>query len=181
MIDYLGALYDLILECARLSGRPLSGDQVYRAWVNRASLPPGTDEFVVMTTIALVRRGSNVYDYDPDGEIMSMRVLYLADVQVDFWSSDDRCLERALALEGFSRSEEAVSFMRGRGVGLVECVGGVKDMTAPGDADQFVRRAMTTVQMELWGPTPVEEWGTRGPIEFERLENVDEHHPPIGE
>jgi hypothetical protein len=181
MVDYLGALYDLVIECAKLSGEPLEPKNVFRAWVNRSTLPKGTSEYVVMTPISLVRRGTNVYEYDKAGEVTTMRALYLADVQVDFWSDDDRCLKRALALEAFVQSEEGVSFMRPRGVGLVDCPGGVRDMSAVGDADQYVRRAMVTVQMELWSGPPVEQLGTPGPLGFKYFENVDEHHPPIGE
>jgi hypothetical protein len=142
-------------------------------------LPTGDDEFAVMTTITITRRGTNVNN--SANEVLSLLALYIADVQVDFWSADERCLERALALEAFAISESGVVFALERGVSLIDCPGGVKDMSTVADADEYVRRATLTIQLEFWNAVLSEEWSTPGPLRFKYLENVDEHHPPIGD
>jgi hypothetical protein len=119
--------------------------------------------------------------YQSEGERLTVLALYLADVQVDFWGADERCFERALALEAWARSEFGTAFLASRGVSVIDCPGGVKDMTMVGDADQYVRRAMATIQLEFWSGAAAEELSTPGPLEFKHFENVDEHHPPKGE
>jgi hypothetical protein len=185
MVDFLGILNDFIIYCAERSGNPLAQANVYRSWVTLVSLPKGSNEFAVMTTMTINRRGSNVYDYDYAGEIMSMRALRVADVQVDFWSKDERCFDRAEALEGLALSEEGSAFFRdhplakGFSVAVVDCPGGIRDMSAVGDADQFVRRASMTIQIEFWSTVKLSELGTPGPLQFKHFENVDASHPPI--
>jgi hypothetical protein len=183
MVDYMGALYDLIVECLTLAKLPLAADRIYRAWPNRVALPKGDNEFAVMTPISLVRRGTNVERYDGVKEVVTLWALYLADVQVDFWGGGDKCLERAMALEIMARSPLSIGFMRERDlkVGVIDCPGGVKDLTTTGDADQYVRRAVVTIQLEFWNSLEAEQWGTLGPLLFEYFENVDVHHPPKGD
>ena len=84
-------------------------------------------------------------------------------------------------LEALSRTERGVSFMRERQASLLGCVGGVMDLSMAVDSDQFVRRAMTTMQIEFWSSFQAEEWSTPGPLRFKYFENVDEHHPPTGD
>ena len=146
MIDYLGALYDMVIECAALAGAPLDSSQVFRAWANRASLPSGSNEYAVMTTIGFVRHGTNIYG-DRDDRL-DIKALYTVDVQVDFYGG--KCVDRALAMEAFARSQAGVDFLKPKGLSVIDCSDGVRDMSGVGDADQFVPRAMTTIRLELW-------------------------------
>ena len=58
--DYLGALHGLVMRSAELSGRPIPAGNIFRAWPNRVPLPEGSDEYVILTTVSISRRGTNV-------------------------------------------------------------------------------------------------------------------------
>jgi hypothetical protein len=131
--------------------------------------------------VSLARRGTNLYEYQIDSEVMDLRAMYLAEVQVDFWSNDESCFERALALDAFAMSVEGVEFGRARGIGLIECPGGIRDLSEAVDAERVVRRASVSVSMTVWGAAPLEEQGTKGPLRLQYFENVDAEHPPIGD
>lgn len=180
MVDWLAAVYDLVLLAANAAGAPLDPGLVFRAWANRAPLPPGTNEFATMTTLSLVRRGTNVYRYDGPAEVMNVGTLYDALIQVDFWGSDDRCLARALALEALAASPYGVDVCARRGVASVECQGGIKDMTETGDANQHVRRGSATLRIMFWAELGMDQPGTPGPLNLHYFEDVDAFHPPSG-
>lgn len=114
--DVLGAVYDFILAYCLPAMNP---EHVFRAWVNRASLPPDTNEYAIITVIGEARRGSNVeeFDFDPDTEadgILTLEESKKIAVQVDFFG--DEAKRRASALELLSRSGTAALFLEPYGI-----------------------------------------------------------------
>jgi hypothetical protein len=179
MLDYQGAIYDFILYCANQAQAPLSSDNVFRAWPNRVSLPKASNEFAVITPISLVSKGTNTYRYLPVDEVMILSSLYLADLQIDFWGNDLKVFDRASALLIISQSPYGTDFFKLKNMSVIECPGGIRDLSSPGEDDQYVKRASLTLRVEFWDEVKVDQWGTPGPLSLKYFENVDVHHPPV--
>ena len=144
--DILGAVYDLVLAYCQPAMNP---DHIFRAWVNRASLPPGTNEYAIITVIGEARRGSNVelFAFDPNTEedgVFTLEESKKIAVQVDFFG--DEAKRRANTLELLSRSETGARFFEPYGIAPLHA-DDPKEITGTDGSEQQVPRYMTTLYL----------------------------------
>ncbi|MDR2075641.1 MAG: hypothetical protein LBP61_01720 [Desulfovibrio sp.] len=157
---------------------------VIQGWQNRASLPPGTNDYAVISVLFDLRHGSIVETFradDPDPAIpgvLTLRGLIEVSVQVDFCAENDTARQRARRLALVTRSSVGVRFFNERGMSALYA-DDARDISFVGDANQFVRRWMTTLHLTLVEGVSVNlDYFDRAKIS--RIENVDVHHPEKG-
>jgi hypothetical protein len=161
---------------------PLEPANVVMGWQNRASLPPGTNEYAMISVLFDTRRGTAVETFqadDPDPArpgILSIRGLIEVQVQVDFCGENDLARQRARCLALVAGSSLGVQFFNDRGMSALYA-DDVRDLTFVGDSQQFVRRYMTTLHLTLVeGAAFAMDFFDQAKIS--RLEDVDAHHKP---
>ena len=177
------ALYRAVYDFVRIFGYAgVENPDIYQGWQNRAALPPGSNEYAVISVLGNYRRGTNVRGFQARSDASetaedewAVVELVECDVQVDFCSDSDKARRRAQAVETVARDPIGVDFFRNRGVGCLYATD-VRDLSFIGDATQFVRRYMTTLRLSYWT-------GVSIPLDAItavdlRIENVDVHHPP---
>jgi hypothetical protein len=177
--DVKGAVWDLVIWGGVDSeGSRLDPGRVFHGRQNRTSLPPGSEEYAVITHLSSARVGTNIETYLPDAEEASVSTHWTADFQVDFCSSSARtAFERATSFESLASSAAGALFLQGRGVNLIES-GGLRDLSGYVDAEQFVCRAQTVLRVEYGSRIGLAQEGSAGPLLGRYIENVDVHHPP---
>jgi hypothetical protein len=157
---------------------------VIQGWQNRASLPPGTNEYAVISILYDMRHGTAVEEYawnrDAPEEIgrISVRELVEVAVQADFCAEDDTARQRARRLATVTRSGIGVRFFNDRGMSALYA-DDARDISFVGDAKQFVRRWMTTLHLTLVEGV-VAGFEAFDKARVSHLENVDVHHPIQG-
>lgn len=144
--DIYGAVYDFIVERVKPAIAP---GFVIRGWENRYYLPPGTNEFAVMTILYEERRGTNVTKFTPTdtGGTYTEARLSLVDIQIDFCSDTDAARQRANMLVTIARSEIGTSFFKKYGFGCLYA-DEVRGIETVDGSSQYVKRYMTTLRLD---------------------------------
>lgn len=135
------ALYDFV---SIYTIPQISPQNIIHADQNNSSLPSGEEEYIVITIINVVSHGTPVEEYQ-DGSI-SVTTLYEYFIQIDFFSNGDNARKRAISLANIGRSSLAPEFFNQRGMS-VTTVSDPQDVTFVGDANQYVKRWMFTIQV----------------------------------
>ena len=159
----------------------LAPANVIQGWQNRAALPAGTNEYAVISILWDQQHGTTMETFqadDPDTELpgqLTAKALVEVAVQIDFCSKNDTARARARRLAIVTRSSIGVQFFKDRGMSALYA-DEARDISFVGDAQQFVRRWMTTLHLTLWeGVSADLDYFNR--VVISRLENVDVHHP----
>lgn len=163
----------------------LAPDNIIQGWQNRAALPAGTNEYAVVSILFDRQHGTTVETFAasesntvPPGKVTASALVEV-NVQIDFCSKNDTARTRTRRLALVARSSLGVQFFNDRGMSCLYA-DDARDISFVGDAQQFVRRWMTTLRLTLWeGVSADFDYFNR--VAISRLENVDVHHPPTGD
>lgn len=169
--DVLTAVYRFLAEY--LKPYNLSA-AIIRGWQNRASLPPGTNNYIVYSQLGATRVGTNVQTgIDASGQ-MTNATLYKASVQIDFCSDSDDCRTWAAYIESILRSDIGTSFFKT--FDISSCYS--DDLVSVDFVDaseQYVKRSSLTCYLSYYTKSIFSlEYADK--VDLERLENVDAHH-----
>lgn len=176
--DIYAAVQDFVLVYALPAMDPAN---VIQGWQNRASLPPGTNDYAVISVLFDTQHGTTVETLRADDSstsppgVLSVQGLIEIYVQVDFCAETDVARQRARRLATVTRSSIGVQFFTDRGLSALYA-DDVRDLSFVGDAKQFVRRYSTTLHLSCWSGDSV-ELPYFNTVKVARLENVDVHHP----
>lgn len=158
----------------------LEEDNVIQGWQNRASLPPGTEEYAVVGVLSGTRRGTTLEEFDaPDPNpvspgILTVKCLVDVKVQVDFCSASDDARLRAQRFAAVIRSSVGVEFFNAHGMSVLYAED-VNDHSFVGDAGQFVRQYSVIAHLVCWSGDRVElDWFNQAAMT--RVEDVSVHH-----
>ena len=119
---------------------------VFQGWRNRVSLPAKTNEYAVISILYNVTHGTATEIYDPEEEKLNLASLAEIVVQVDFCSDGDNARQRAGLLAMVARTSVGVLFMNQFGLSILYA-DDARDLSFVGDANQFVRRYMTSLHL----------------------------------
>ena len=128
--------------------------QIIQGWGNRASLPPATNDFAMMSILYDVQHGTPVEDFaadDPDitvPGVLTVRGLIEIAIQVDICAEGDAARHRTRRLAIISRSSIGVQHFNDWGLSILYA-DDAKDITFVGDANQWVRRWTTTLHLTV--------------------------------
>jgi hypothetical protein len=177
------SVYEAVRDFVRAFTFPsLEAANVIQGWQNRASLPPGTNDYAVISILFDLRHGTTVEDYawnkaapEEIGRLSVKALIELA-VQVDFCADRDIARQRARRLATVTRSSIGVQFFNDRRMSALYA-DDARDISFVGDANQFVRRWMTTLHLTLTEGVSA-QFDAFDKASMSRLENVDVHHKP---
>lgn len=149
--DVYLAVYNFVQGYALPALEPAN---IFRAWPNRAHLPPASNEYAVITLLYANRRGTNAqkFDFDPQTEgdgVLTLLELKEAAVQIDFYADDDSAEQRASALELVMRSELASLFFAPYGISPLYA-DDPKELTGVDGSRQYVKRYMLTLHLSFY-------------------------------
>ncbi|MDR2075661.1 MAG: hypothetical protein LBP61_01825 [Desulfovibrio sp.] len=156
--------------------------KVIQGWQNRASLPPGTNDYAVIGVSGDRQRGTAVEEYVWKREVpeetgrLAVRGLIEVFVRADFYAGDDTARQRARRLALVTRSSAGVRFFNERGMSALYA-DDVRDLSFVDESKQFVRRYSTTLHLTLVTGLSLECEAFEA-ARVSRLENVDAHHKP---
>lgn len=157
-------------------------EHIIQGWQNRSSLPPGTNEYAVISILFDLQHGTNVETFTatdpdkvPDG-VLEIRGLVEISVQIDFCAEGDVARQRARRLAIVTRSSAGVQFFNDWGLSALYA-DDVRDLSFIGDANQFVRRYYTTLHLSM-NEGITAEFPYFDTVKVSRLENVDVYHKP---
>jgi hypothetical protein len=171
------AAYEFIREYALCkAGSALADDRIFRGYQNRVSLPTGINDFVVYYVQQAAQRGTAYEAYSPDNEIRVIGQHWTVDVQINFWSHDDRGYERAMSLGTIGRTSLATEFFMQHYHNVIE-VSGPRESPAVSEANQYVNLSAVTLKLEFDTYVSTEQPGSNARIR-QHIEDVDAHHPP---
>ena len=167
-----------------MSAAPDTG-RIFRGYSNRMVLP-ADNEYAVMTIVGQRRRGTNIETFDASkaeaGEKgdAALYELIFTDVQIDFYSEanspTDYARLRAQAIETIGRSPWGVKFFKQHGISCLYC-DDARDLSTVTDSAQYVSRWSVTLHLSHINSISAKlPWFDK--VTFQRLENVDVHHPP---
>jgi hypothetical protein len=133
---------------------------IYQGWQNRSALPAGSNEYAVISVFQSTRRGTNVEILintgaaDDEPETYQARAYFETRVQVDLVSDSDLGRQRALCLEVAAWSTIGVNFFKPYSI---TCQFGdpVQEIPQIDEANQFVRRYMTSLRLAYWAGVDV--------------------------
>lgn len=173
--DLYGAVYAFLAGCCTPA---LDPQNIIRGWENRVSLPPGTEEYAVMTIVKHQRHGTTVEGEGTEPGTLELRELVEVTVRLDFCSAGDNARRRAQTVETLARSPAGANWFRRRhGLGCLYA-DAPADRSFAGTGEQFVRRWTTALHLTHWRVLALrEDFFTTARLT--RLENVDVHHPPV--
>jgi hypothetical protein len=177
------AVYGAVRAFVRTYALPaMSEASIVQGWQNRASLPPETNDYAVISVLYDKRHGTAVESYtwnreapEESGRLEVAGLIELA-VQVDFCAESDIARQRARRLAILTRSSLGVQFFSERGLSALYA-DDARDISFVGDADQFVRRWMTTLHLSLTEGVSA-AFDAFDKVHMSRIENVDVHHKP---
>lgn len=156
-------------------------ENIYRGYLNNITLPQDSNEYIIVTCMEAIRRGTNreeLVSYDTETGLAKYRVItYLeVPVQVDFYSDTENARIRAQSTETMSRSSFGVNFFRQRGMSINYATG-LRDLTEVDEEERFIRRFTLTLHVCYWSGL-VFDLPYIDSVNINRIENVDVHHPP---
>ena len=129
---------------------------IRRGWVNRASLPPATKDYAIVTILGRERVGTNVKEYAPPKPesgspfgTITERTLRIATVEVDFFSDTDAGFQRADSLVSFVRGTIGASHFRQYGIGSLYCEP-VKEVDYVDGTKMMVRHSVVDMRLSYW-------------------------------
>jgi hypothetical protein len=185
--DIRGIARDFVIWAgANGAGERLDPSRVFFGRQPRASLPPGPEEYAVLTLVSAEPHGRSHERYDAGAETLTASAHWLATIQVDFCGGGidpPSAFERASAIRAVAGTETGTRFFKERGANVIGATG-LNDLSAPVDADEPVQRFRTTLTAEYGTAVEVKEYREDEPaygaerIKTSRVENVDAHHPP---
>lgn len=153
---------------------------VFQGWQNRAALPPGTNEYAVISILSDSCHGTRVETFtadDPNIEVpgnLTVKELIKVAVQVDICAESDVARQRARHLATMTRSSLGVQFFNAYGISALYA-DDVRELSFVDDARQFVRRYVTTLYLSYWSGVSlgIDYFSN---AKLTRFENVDMHH-----
>ena len=177
------SVYEAVRDFVRAFIFPaLAPASVIQGWQNRASLPPGTNDYAVISVLYDMRHGTTVEEYawnkaaPEEIGLLSVAALVEIAVQVDFCAENDTARQRARRLATVTRSSIGTQFFHDRGMSALYA-DDARDISFVGDASQFVRRWMTTLHLSLVEGVTA-EFEAFDKATMSRVEDVDVHHKP---
>lgn len=157
----------------------LALENIYQGWQNRATLPPRTNEFATMYILRGTQVGTTIetFQADPDAVgVAGLHSLVELVIQLDFYSEDDKARQRARNIAMACRSTWGPLFFSQYGMSALYAEE-VRDLSGVMDAQQYVRRFMTSLHLSL-NEALFANFDHFEQVRVERLENVDVHHKP---
>ena len=134
----------------------LDAEHIIQGWQNRASLPPGSNDYAVVSILFDTQHGTAIEtlaalgDPEPTAPgVLTVKGLVEVQVQIDFCAEDDSARRRARRLAIVTRSSIGVQFFNDYRLSALYA-DDVRDLSFVGDAQQFVRRYATTLHLTYW-------------------------------
>lgn len=173
--DLYAAMYNFALNFGKPDMMP---GNIIRGWENRNSLPPDTNEYVVITIMLNARRGTNVTLPPDENGTITIAELKECTVQFDFCSDNDTAKQRADTVEMVSRDAIGADFLAPYGITPLYAED-VRDISFTDGSEQYVKRFMIALRISYWAKLDVTVDYFTNVNQY--LENVDVHHPPTQE
>lgn len=174
-------VYEAVCEYVRKYALPvMEWENIIMGWGNLQTLPPGTQEYAVVSILHATQIGTTVerfeaLDPDPDVDgVLSAIAEYNLSVQIDFCSATDDARKRALRIASATRSSIGSLFFGQYGMGALYAED-PRDVSFISSA-QYVRRWVVTIHVDITDGVSA-DYPYFERVAVERLENVDVHHP----
>lgn len=145
---------------------------IYQGWQNRSVLPANGNDYAVISIISETQKGTNASAQQD--EDLNIYGLFETSVQVDICADNDSSRQRATSLKMLTRSTIGANFLKSFGISALHAED-VRDLSFVGDAQQFVRRHMTTLHLSYVAKVSV-EYDYFNQAKLERCEDVSVHH-----
>lgn len=166
------SVYDYILKFA---DPPIEADRIFRGYPNRTALPL-TNTYIVFTESNIERIGTNVTEY-PDDAILEDQATFFHTFDIDLTSDNQElALHWSMIFETLNRSHIAADFFKDKPCQFIR---GNDTQFIPyvDDNRQYIYRYRCPIIVsKLEKVTIRQDYFSKVDL---RIENVDEHHPPI--
>lgn len=145
-------LNSLISFCFEFSAPALKDDMhVLDGFGNNRTLPKDGNDFCVVTPIRQARSGTNIEQWDANGEdLLELQAYVDLDVQIDCYSTNIfDALERAQTYETVARSDYGVDHFEAFGIDCLYAED-VQNLSAVIDSKQYVSRWTLILHLGYW-------------------------------
>ncbi len=123
-------------------------NNIIKGWQNTSILPPQTESYAVFTSINAKRRGTNIENYIPDNNTLTLEKSNMIDYQIDIVATDAETARNNIsALETVARSGAGVDFFKKYDIGLLYA-DDARAMEQISKTDNYVNRYMITLHLE---------------------------------
>ena len=123
-------------------------NNIIKGWQNTNILPPFTESYAVFTSINAKRRGTNIENYIPDNNTLTLEKSNMIDYQIDIVALDaDTARNNISALETVARSSTGVNFFNNYNINLLYAED-AKAIERVSKTDNYVNRYMITLHLE---------------------------------
>ena len=123
-------------------------NNIIKGWQNTSILSPQTESYAVFTSINAKRRGTNIENYIPDNNTLTLEKSNIIDYQIDIVATDaDTARNNISALETVARSAAGVNFFNNYNINLLYAED-AKAIETISKTDNYVNRYMITLHLE---------------------------------
>ena len=97
-------------------------NNIIKGWQNTSILPPQTESYAVFTSINAKRRGTNIENYIPANNTLTLEKSNMIDYQIDIVATDaENARNNISALETVARSAAGVNFFNNYNIPFYWC------------------------------------------------------------
>lgn len=123
-------------------------NNIVKGWQNTSILPPQTESYAVFTSINAKRRGTNIENYIPANNTLTLEKSNMIDYQIDIVATDAETARNNIsALETVARSAAGVDFFNNYNINLLYAED-AKAIETISKTDNYVNRYMITLHLE---------------------------------
>ena len=123
-------------------------NKIIKGWQNTNILPPLTESYAVFTSINAKRRGTNIENYIPDNNTLTLEKSNMIDYQIDIVATDAETARNNIsALETVARSAAGVDFFNKYNINLLYAED-AKAIETISKTDNYVNRYMIILHLE---------------------------------
>ncbi len=123
-------------------------NNIIKGWQSTSILPADSESYAVFTVINERRRGTNVEEYDPANEKVTVTKSNIIDIQIDIVAKTNmQARENAAMLETMARSSYGVDFFNKYSIGLLYA-DDARAIETISKTDNFVNRYMLMLHVE---------------------------------
>ena len=123
-------------------------NNIIKGWQNTSILPPQTESYAVFTSINAKRRGTNIENYIPANNTLTLEKSNMIDYQIDIVATDaENARNNISALETVARSAAGVNFFNNYNINLLYAED-AKAIETISKTDNYVNRYMITLHLE---------------------------------
>lgn len=126
----------------------INSNNIIKGWQNTNILPPLTESYAVFTSINAKRRGTNIENYIPANNTLTLEKSNMIDYQIDIVATDAETARNNIsALETVARSAAGVNFFNNYNINLLYAED-AKAIETISKTDNYVNRYMIILHLE---------------------------------